>query len=667
MPPLREQRPSSFHEALLQQGVEERIVRSAYIQSPNLELEQAMLSLGKKLPGAIQTFLADPFLQIKDPKTNPDLVEAMTAIPLATGLPAGAPQLTEGLRILQEALGPNGEEPLFNMPRRFTALLITDMLLHQTALPISRRMSVRFSKDRNRAMANIRKVHAAIPESQETLEIRGSLAQTMQAFQEELAKALAQEPQTRDEAYFQALLYSTINKVMRDSSLYREFNFYGNSEMRQWITTKEAQALAFLSNSPFSFDLLQEGVFEELDSHGLGLIFAGQWRLFNETAPDEEKLTALANYFLSHPGLQDEFWKSEAIDNDYSVIKWFFEQDTKILDRFIETMRLATVANKLIYIRGVLIAYTGYLKQDFPDHPNVPYLPERIRSLAEQYNLTPRIQQELAILEDREPGILYESAKKGLVARRARPEEIKNVIYVSRAPWPEREQEAQPAPAAREREIPTVTSGELATSDPWGKVQIVTQEAAQPVLEALAGKATRQIRPGQIDNIIAESRAHLTTPDRAPFTIMPALLPANNPLRKLDECGVIAIEFTNGSLTIVVDAAKAGIQTVGPEKIIVQAQVEEEPRDFGLPRLLYAASLLAKRSVSKIMLERQDEREIHGVVSSWNKKNNDMRKNDDTRDRALPLLGFGVQPGQKSLGRVLFFVGSKPTALDLVA
>lgn len=657
MPPPSERRLPPLVRSVLQRGVVgDRTVIAHITQPPSSEIKQKMLSLGERLPGAIQTLLADPFLQIQGRNLLSDQVGAVSAISLAATLPAHAGQLAEGLRILQEALGPDGEEPIFSMPRRFTALLIADILLHQTALPINKRPGVRFSQNRKQAMVNVTKVHSAIPVDRETLEIRGSLDQARQAFQEELAKVLVQTPQTRDEAYFQALLYNTINKIMRDSSLYREFQYYGDSQMHQWITTKEMQALAFLSTSSFSFDLLQEGVFEQLDPHSLGLIFAGQWELFSETAPDEEKLKALGQYFFANPKLQKEFWQPEGIGVDYQIAEWFFLQDRETLDRFIDTAKLPTLtqSKQLSYIRNLFIYFAAQLKTGFPDDPNVPYLLERIRSLAEQFNLTQRIQKELAILEDREPGILYASVDKGLVARHARPEEAKNVIYVSQAPWPERTQEIQPAPAARETVIPTVTSGELQTSNLWGEVQIVREEAAQPVFEALAGKATRQITPGQLSNLITESRAHLAT-DRTPFIIMPALLPANNPLRRLDECGVVAIEFANGSLAVVVEAAKAGIQTVGPKRIKIQAELEEEPGGSGLARILYAASLLARRSVSKTMLEKQDERDLHGFVGNWNRR----------AQRDTPRLSFNS--GQTSLGRVLFFVGNKPTALELVA
>ncbi len=649
----------SLRKALSQRGLKGRI---AVVQPPSSEINQAALTLGEKLPEAIQIFLTDPFLQIPNPNQhpNPANVEAITALSLAaTALPSHAPQLTEGLKILQEALGPDGEEPLFSMPRRFTAFLITDMLLYQTALPIGRRPSVRFSKNKPQALANIREVHASIPEDRQTLEIRGSLAQVMQAFQEELTRILVHEPQTRDEAYFQALLYNAINKIMTDSTLYREFAFYGDSEMHLWIATKEAQALAFLSISPFSFDLLQAGVFEELDPHSLGLIFAGQWELLTTAGPDknpdEEKLKILADYFLSHPRLQYEFWESEAIDNDYSIIAWFFKQNTETLNRFIETMQLLTTANKLINIRNVIIAYTGYLKHDFPDHPNVSYLLGRVHSLAKQFNLTPYIQTELAILEDREPGVLYESAEKGLLAHRAKPGETREellarmrevIIYVSQAPWPQRPPEAQLAQAIREAVRPaaalTISPGEenatTIISD-WLDQQLARLGINRNQVAGLADHYQTEIARA--------AGGHL------PFLIIPEALPRNHPLRKLAEIGVVTIQPSNGQAQVVIDTDKAHIQA-GFKRISLTKTLNQDLTTLSLfDLLLLTAGQLAKRPVGRVQLDRAEQGEVNGFLKDWKRRAADMN---------LPRLTTDAPEDQPSQP-VMFLVGDKPTTL----
>lgn len=609
-------------------------------------------------------------------------------------LPKDALQLNPSWQLLARELDLNidettpdaSEETETRYTRLFRAFTMTSMLLYQTALPANRR----FKLDDPTVEQYIDDCFRGYRISEEgENQHRANLEQTLAAFKENLNSTFEVPIETPEEAKRQTLLYlglvhAIYQKPFRNGLL----TLMDPADIGWFRRVREEKSYTIMDNN-FVAELLSEGKLEEIDEGTRFIIWIRSW-----VAEKSERYTDLAKYYFNKPEVQELFWgvlKINFRDSEYqiqhtvdnflieiSILGWFFGQDEETLKAFLDSARDLSYDSRMekANLLGRLIGVAGIFQTSFPDHPNTSLIRDGIKDLVQHAGMLEQLEQELAILCDARPGLIYQNINREARARLPSQNQTRGeflseqerktgeqVLYVSQASWPEKESTAK-----KTGEQLLAIQGETQFLPLWGEVQIPQAGKIPSLLDSLNQRLavnSKGLTQDSALDLLAKHQSSIIGTGRDSFILLPDILPPSHEMAALTDLGIIAVQQDKKNAVFVLDAQRAGLSADSPRIALLgelnrsnDLAIPGQNPDFELSilhLLLTSAALCIKAPPVDLALSKDEVSQIRSFVKAHNIR---------AKEKGLPKLTFDENANSNG-NKCLYFVGRKPVLLGI--
>ncbi|MDP3974150.1 MAG: hypothetical protein Q8P92_04965 [Candidatus Daviesbacteria bacterium] len=592
--------------------------------------------------------------------------------------------------MLQEILSerPFADEAL---SRSFRALVLAETLIYQTNLPIEKRYV--FNLGANRLARGKKRLYAEVARTESYALAEDDTAylgakNTTEEFKGWLGNVLTKTPQTDEEAEIIIKMDYSLQNLLRQE---REYSSY-------WAEVVSPQSRAWHDKLTWATDdniwkdprfsrLLLEGKFgaaisrtREMNIWSFGWGFAAH--LDNETKANYPHTSKdFVKYFLDHPRLQMDFWKTVVTEKE-NLFRYFYFNPDAYPDaadgyaEFLETIPFSGYSHNQQdrFIRRMLVA-AGFFLAKYPQNPATEVITGKLQELISQSASPQSFVDEQAVLKDVKPGVLYMNSNAEARARLIPLGKIKDeflaeqkkqgvkIIYTSKVEQIEQKTEG----LGKQPEESRITADTTLQSKTWGEIGVVGED-----LEMLLKVLNKKLAESGINQDVAldvlAGYATNTKGSRA-IVVIPDLLPSSNTLSKLGSLGLVAIQQEGDSVSCIFDSKTIGgdsnvekialIGTINGHNDLVINNAGEEFDTSVFYLLLNAAALFGRMQFTDYKLEKDEISEVRSFIKSYNR---------EAKGRKRPQVRFDENPEIRDLNLPLTitYIRKKPVLLSIM-
>lgn len=601
----------------------------------------------RELPGALRSIIVSG-----ENGTGIINDRAQRIFSLATLFPAGADELTESWNLLADKFdSQEGDQAAVINRKQITGILISVLVIQTTLPPHKKALCLE-----NGSSAEIRLSRAlkkTTQHSEATAQKVTQLGRIYDSFISETSEELQTPPVDINQNKRQIVLldsYARLNNgnLMTFLQVFQSPTLPGSS---YFLSRDHAAEPIF--KSPFIAGLLRDGELETTSISIKSII----WSWLRRSNPN---IPWVMEYFFQRKELQIFYWRSvvemyEKLDPHvylHGVKKdadqHVFNMDGSILSAILET--LPSEADVRRQLAEIFVVNLGVFKNDFPGHPNISLVMERIKSLIDEVGGDESLSRALAILGDHQPGALA-LTRNGLITG----EHITHAFYISNTP--QSEVESAPTVSCKNQDI-VVGEGEIKNSA-LGEALTLDPERVSKLLVHLNHKLGQTTR----DSFDLAAEYERLPRGSVDHVVIPGILPSTHPLTDLLRIGVLAVARSDNDIEVIIDPEKTGIKTINKRPLCLQGNLDrhqeliiagmnEEFAYTPLHLLLKSAALFARAEFIRGLGGRKhtspysiaELTQINRVVLSWN---------IFARENGFPMLGFD----ENTAGPVVFPLG----------
>jgi len=563
---------------------------------------------------------------------------------LASDSPAHTPELIGTSCYLRAAL----DHPSFQDPKStqitIRSLLVADMLLCQTTLPLEERYVEKSEKKHKKDSIPYIEPADTLP-SEEAESLKGSI----EAFRKTLEKHLEVPSIEPEKAKVQLGIADKIISAYADN-LSNLSKVLGDPEFQK-LRESLFKLVHNIARSSLTYELFVTKQLEDMDDILKDYVWVCQWgSIVKANEPNSrEKIGKLCEYFLETPFLPEFFLDNQLrhfrLDVKDHLLPGLYEQPPNVIRDFLSAIPIKELdKSERIAILRKLLGSSGFLFHNYPSYANnKEMIIEQLRQTAKDLEIDSALSTEFAILSDEKPGALKKAhfrdevrvviPKPGQTKEefeelldRQQLEELREVLYISKA-WSDVEKPKENAEPVKD--TLSIALSETQWTSRWGEVQIPKRQDVPLILEWINSTFCAKLDCEKLLKLATDYERRLIP--NADILVLPDLLPNSHDLSPLRKIGVVAIE-QNGNHTVnfVIDPKVAKIETA--QRIVIEGKmvrtgdlvIDDANDDFALSPLhllLTAAELLRRKKFREWFPTKEETREIHQKVKSWNREN----------------------------------------------
>lgn len=612
----------------------------------------------EQLPGIISTILqpgAEPGW-LKDERTHNFLI-------WSTVLPSQSRNLEETWRLLSTALG-RARQPDISVSDEVTlrAFFLADPLVYQASIPVKSKINlnyIKFGLHRDWISEQSKMIsQSELGDGLDYEKLKGNIEYFKRRFEQ-----LSHPAIDDNEASKQLGLLGQLGKLFENGFLdfWGEYHSLASGE---WLEMVGDRLEDSLTQSPYLAGLFKDGEFRDISPDLEAICWNELWRRSNQDkiwSPSDRvsyfhkqgrqfQRSFWANFYSNRLTVDQSEWilsgdrSISLLPAGAEVIKYTYLQSEDEFVRFMDTIPDldADPKGRIRFLRR-LIGVFGALKSDSPGSQNQKILGGLIERLAEKSQVPNRLQNELGVLEDQKPGVLYLNVASEAYSRFPSPTQQRNefftalereglpLVYVSSAEWSD--PRTPTLPKQEESAGVEICLGERKNIPIFGEVFIISSDERLKLFEML-NKNLGQSDPDKYFNLLVSYAEKGLIDTKIPPVLLPGLLPASHNLSVLATLGILGVEQREDQVTIVVDGEKAGLKVEKGVKILIHGRMYNQELDltgneeeFTSPirLLLNSALLLQRQTFIPEALTKEDISLVHKSVKAWNTYAKTMR------------------------------------------